>query len=237
MPAPASAWQRGNKRASPQIYPFLFSGHSVATQGLSTDCELKCALAEAIPSQRAEKSIKTAFGSKSLGEVTLNMALGGMRGVPGLLLGTSLLDAEDGIRFRGHTITELQQKLPKACPSGEPLPEGLLWLFLTGNMPSKEQVAGLSAELRKRADIPPQVFKVLKALPARTHPMTQLSCAIMSMQPDSKFARAYENGLRKSALGSTFKVSVVLLDYRVLRLQYTVVLSETEASSNRTKMA
>jgi len=199
VPAPANAWQRGNKRASPQIYPFLFGGHSVAMQGLSTDCELKCALAEAIPSQRDRlKSIKTAFGSKSLGEVTVNMALGGMRGVPGLLWETSLLDAEDGIRFRGHTITELQQKLPKACPSGEPLPEGLLWLFLTGNMPSKEQVVGLSAELRKRADIPPQVFKVLEALPAKTHPMTQLSCAIMSMQPDSKFARAYQNGLRKT---------------------------------------
>ena len=199
VPAPASAWQRGNKRTSPQIYPLLFGGHCVATQGISSDCELKCALAEVIPSlQDRLKSIKAAFGGKSLGEVTVNMALGGMRGVPGLLWETSLLDAEDGIRFRGHTITELQQKLPKAYASGEPLPEGLLWLFLTGNMPSKEQVAGLSAELRKRADIPPQVFKVLKALPARTHPMTQLSCAIMSMQPDSKFARAYENGLSKS---------------------------------------
>ena len=160
-----------------------------------------------------------------------------MRGVPGLLWGTSLLDAEDGIRFRGHTITELQQKLPKACASGEPLPEGLLWLFLTGNMPSKEQVAGLSAELRKRADIPPQVFKVLEALPAKTHPMTQLSCAIMSMQPDSKFARAYENGLSKSDYWdpTSRTPSTVLLDYRVLRLQYTAVLSETEASSTRTQ--
>ena len=153
-----------------------------------------------------------------------------------MLWETSLLDAEDGIRFRGHTITELQQKLPKACPSGEPLPEGLLWLFLTGNMPSKEQVVGLSAELRKRADIPPQVFKVLEALPAKTHPMTQLSCAIMSMQPDSKFARAYQNGLRKRIIGiqPSRILSTVLLDYQVLRLQYTVVLSETEASSKRT---
>ena len=75
VPAPASAWQRGNKRTSPQIYPLLFGGHCVATQGISSDCELKCALAEVIPSlQDRLKSIKAAFGGKSLGEVTVNMS-------------------------------------------------------------------------------------------------------------------------------------------------------------------
>ena len=199
MVVPVNAPQSLSVRASPQLYPLLFGSRCVATQGISADCDLKCAFAEAIPSlQERLKNIKTSFGSKSLGEVTVNMALGGMRGVPGLLWETSLLDAEDGIRFRGHTITELKQKLPKATPSGEPLPEGLLWLLLTGNVPSKQQAVSLSAELQKRAETPPQVFKVLDALPAKTHPMTQLSCAIMAMQPDSKFALAYQNGLHKS---------------------------------------
>jgi len=199
MVVPVNAPQSLSVRASPQLYPLLFGSRCVATQGISADCDLKRAFAEAIPSlQERLKNIKTSFGSKSLGEVTVNMALGGMRGVPGLLWETSLLDAEDGIRFRGHTITDLQQKLPKATPSGEPLPEGLLWLLLTGNIPSKQQAVSLSAELQKRAETPPQVFKVLDALPAKTHPMTQLSCAIMAMQPDSKFALAYQNGLHKS---------------------------------------
>jgi citrate synthase len=152
MVVPVNAPQSLSVRASPQLYPLLFGSRCVATQGISADCDLKCAFAEAIPSlQERLKNIKTSFGSKSLGEVTVNMALGGMRGVPGLLWETSLLDAEDGIRFRGHTITELKQKLPKATPSGEPLPEGLLWLLLTGNVPSKQQAVSLSAGTSKES--------------------------------------------------------------------------------------
>ena len=35
-------------------------------------------------------------------------AIGGMRGIPAMLWETSLLDPEEGIRFRGHTIPELE---------------------------------------------------------------------------------------------------------------------------------
>ena len=40
--------------------------------------------------------------------------MGGMRSVPGLLYETSLLDAEEGIRFRGFTIPDLQAG-PSSC--------------------------------------------------------------------------------------------------------------------------
>lgn len=39
-----------------------------------------------------------------------------------------------GIRFRGLSIPECQKLLPAAKPGGEPLPEGLLWLLLTGKV-------------------------------------------------------------------------------------------------------
>ena len=58
----------------------------------------------------------------------------------GLLWETSLLDPEEGIRFRGYSIPELQAKLPAAKPGGEPLPEGLLWLLLTGRGAQQEDV-------------------------------------------------------------------------------------------------
>jgi citrate synthase len=44
-----------------------------------------------------------------------------------------------GIRFRGHTIPELQKVLPTAKANGEPIPEGLLWLLMTGEVPTKAQ--------------------------------------------------------------------------------------------------
>lgn len=40
--------------------------------------------------------------------------------------------ALQGIRFRGLSIPECQKKLPAAISGGEPLPEGLLWLLVTG---------------------------------------------------------------------------------------------------------
>lgn len=49
-------------------------------------------------------------------------------------------------------------------------------------IPSKDQVIGLSEDLRARSKLPQHVLKVLDALPQGTHPMTQLSTAVMSLQ-------------------------------------------------------
>ncbi|XP_073278839.1 citrate synthase, mitochondrial-like isoform X1 [Primulina huaijiensis] len=76
--------------------------------------------------------LKKEYGKVPLGDITVDMVLGGMRGMTGLLWETSLLDPEEGIRFRGMSIPECQNVLPAAKPGGEPLPEGLLWLLLTG---------------------------------------------------------------------------------------------------------
>jgi hypothetical protein len=88
----------------------------------------------------------------------------------------------------------LQKHLPKAPGGSQPLPEGLLWLLLTGQMPSESQVAGLSKDLLARSEIPTHVHSMLKSLPKGTHPMTQFSIAIMALQSESLFARAYQDG-------------------------------------------
>lgn len=51
-----------------------------------------------------------------------------------MLWETSLLDADEGIHFRGYSIPAIQAKLPAAIPGGQPLPEGLMWLLLTGDV-------------------------------------------------------------------------------------------------------
>ena len=65
---------------------------------------------------------------------------GGMRGMKGLVTETSVLDPEEGIRFRGYSIPECQKLLPRAPGGEEPLPEGLFWLLLTGEVPTEAQV-------------------------------------------------------------------------------------------------
>src|ERR1022692_5326178 len=86
------------------------------------------------------KELLKEHGEKVIGEVTLSQIYQGMRGITGLVTETSLLDSKEGIRFRGYSIPELQEKLPKAPKGTEPLPEGLFHLMLLGELPSEDDV-------------------------------------------------------------------------------------------------
>lgn len=137
-------------------------------------------------------------GEKIVGEVSLKQVYGGMRGVKSMVWDTSSLDAHEGIRFRGFNIPQLREKLPKVEGGKEPLPEGLFWLMLVGELPTKEQVDWLTDEWEKRSAVPAHTFAVLDALSPDTHPMTQLSIGIVSMQSESVFAKRYAEGMSKS---------------------------------------
>ena len=63
-----------------------------------------------------------------------------MRGIKGLVYETSVLDPNEGIRFRGKTIEDCQAHLPRAKGGEEPLPEGLFWLLATSKVPTQQQV-------------------------------------------------------------------------------------------------
>src|ERR1700750_2231095 len=84
------------------------------------------------------KELLKEHGNKKIGEVALAQIYQGMRGITGLVSETSLLDAQDGIRFRGYSIPELDEKLPKAPTGTEPLPEGIFYLMLIGELPTEE---------------------------------------------------------------------------------------------------
>lgn len=148
--------------------------------------------------QSAEiKKLIAEHGEVSLGEVTIAQAYQGMRGIPGLITETSLLDSNEGIRFRGYSIPELREKLPKADGGQEPCPEGLFYLMLVGQIPSDEDAGHISAVWARRSHVPNHVFQVIEALPITTHPMTQFCAAVLALQTESKFAKAYNEGISK----------------------------------------
>ncbi len=136
-------------------------------------------------------------GNDKIGEVTLAQIYQGMRGITGLVTETSLLDAQEGIRFRGYSIPELQQRLPKAQGGTEPLPEGLFHLMLLGELPTDDDVHEITANWQRRSHVPNHVFAAIEALPKDSHPMTQFVVAIMALQTESKFAAKYSKGLNK----------------------------------------
>jgi citrate synthase len=143
------------------------------------------------------KQLLKDHGSKVIGEVTLSQVYQGMRGITGLVTETSLLDANEGIRFRGYSIPELKNKLPKINGGDEPLPEALFYLMLIGELPTKEETDNITATLQRRSHVPNYVFDSIEALPVSSHPMTQFVVAIMALQNGSNFAKAYANGLNK----------------------------------------
>lgn len=165
---------------------------------VSTSTDLKEIISAQIPEKQKEiLEFRKKHGSAKIGEVTVDMAYGGMRGIKGMVWEPSVLDPEEGIRFRGYSIPECQKLLPKAQGGQEPLPEGLFWLLVTGNIPTDQQVNALSKEWAKRADLPQHVVNLLDQLPSNVHPMSQLSAAITVLNTESKFAKAYSEGVNK----------------------------------------
>lgn len=142
------------------------------------------------------KAMLKEHGDMKLDEVKLRQAFGGARGIKMMIWETSQLDAYEGIRFRGYSIPQLQELLP-SDEQGEPLPEGLFWLMLVGDIPTQEEVEWLSNQFSVRATVPAHTFAMLDSLPTDTHPMTQFILAITSMQTGSVFAQRYAEGMSK----------------------------------------
>ena len=160
---------------------------------------LKKKLAHRISIVREEvQAVLAHHGEQAVSEVTVAQAYGGMRGVKCLVTETSEVDPYEGIRFRGYNIPEIREKLPKAPGAEQPLPEGLFCLLLTGEMPSSEEVAEISADWRREETLPDYVKDALDAMPADTHPMTQFSMGILALQRESIFASRYKEGMAKT---------------------------------------
>lgn len=116
----------------------------------------------------------------------------------GLICETSLLDSEEGIRFRGYSIPELQKQLPRIPNGEEPLPEGLFWLLVTGEIPTVEQANAISREWAIRSALPEHVEEMISKFPKNLHTMAQFVSAVSALSSESSFARAYSEGVHKS---------------------------------------
>lgn len=152
----------------------------------------------AVPRAESLKKMVQEHGTKVIQEVTLEQVISGMKGIVALLTDTSKLDPAEGIRFRGYSIPELRSHLPKISQDGEPLPEGLFYLMLIGELPTQKDVDFISRDWARRAqNIPDHAFKVIDALPKSAHPMIQFNTAILAMSTQSHFRKAYMDGMDK----------------------------------------
>jgi citrate synthase len=148
---------------------------------------LKEKLAEQIPQLRQERQ-SLAKSDKVISQVTVEQAIGGMRGIKGLVCDTSVVEPDTGLVIRNRPIMELKDRLP----------EEIFWLLITGELPSPEELALFQKELKASGEVPEYVWKVLKAMPKTSHPMAMLDTAILSMENESLFRKRYDEGMPKS---------------------------------------
>ena len=134
------------------------------------------------------------FASVIIDKVDIGQCIGGARDIRSLVTDISYLDPQEGIRFRGKTIPETFEALPKAAGSEYPTVESFWYFLLTGEVPNAEQVSAVEAEFKTRQVVPEYVFTALRALPRDSHPMVMLSVGILALQKDSKFAAFYNSG-------------------------------------------
>ena len=159
---------------------------------------LKDTLYEKIQAWRPRiKKLLDEHGEVVVDTVTISKLIGGMRDLKCLVTDISYLDPNEGILYRNYTLPELFKKLPRPKGSEMPYVEGVIYLLLTGDMPTMENVTEVLDELKKRRIIPRYIMELIEAFPKGTHPMTIFSASILAMHRESFFARKYDAGIHK----------------------------------------
>jgi citrate synthase len=143
------------------------------------------------------KTLVKEHGETVIDQVTIGQVYGGMRDIKSMVTDISFVDPATGIKFRGMSIPEVLEKLPKPDGAAIPYVGGLFYLLLLGEIPTKVQAEEVEAEWAKRSEVPVHVFDMLRAMPKDTHPMVLSSQAVLALQSGSKFAKAYHSGVKK----------------------------------------
>ncbi len=174
---------------------------------------LKQTLSEKIDKQRPRtKKLLKEYGDVVVDQVTIAQVIGGMRGLKSLVTDISYLDADEGIRYRGYTLEEVIEGLPKPKGGDMPYVEGLFYLLLTGDFPNQEEVMQVVDEFSKRRIVPRYVYEVIDSFPCCSHPMAIFSTAILTLNRESVFNRQYHAGLnKKDYWEATYEDSLNLL--------------------------
>lgn len=160
--------------------------------------KLKQKLQAKIPEQRERVgNLIKEHGQVKIDEVKMFQIYGGMRGLKSLTTDISYLDPNEGIRFRGYTIPECLEKLPKPNGAEMPYVEGHFYLLLTGEIPNKEDIDSVVEEFSGRSKVPQYVFEMLRAMPKDSHPMAMFTASVMALQKESVFVPRYNAGMSK----------------------------------------
>lgn len=146
-------------------------------------------LEQKIPNWREDvRTLIYDSGSSVISEVSLKQAYGGMRGVKGLVCDTSSVSEDTGLIIRGIPLLDII----------EILPEEVLYLLLTGDLPDKDALSELQSNLQEHAVVPDYIWTILRNMPNDSHPMAMFNTAVLAMEKESVFRSYYDKGMNKN---------------------------------------
>ena len=120
------------------------------------------------------------YGKTKVADVTVAQIAGGMRGIPGMLYETSKLHPTEGIEYRGMDLFKIRELAPRTVEGGQPIPEGVLWLLMTGEFPNEQEITAFKEDMHVRGQLTAEQEALIRALPKNMHPMTQLSAGVLA---------------------------------------------------------
>ena len=147
--------------------------------------------------QRVSKLVSES-GDVVVDRVTVSQIYGGMRNIKGLVTDISYVDPVEGIRFRGYTIPEVIEMLPKPEGAEMPYVGGLYYLLLVGEIPTPEDA--LDVERTGRSAVKSQNMCLTFCVNALRYPPNDdvLYCHPGFAERVS-FRRSLPAGIRKDA--------------------------------------
>ena len=146
-------------------------------------------LEQKIPNWREDvRTLISDSGSSVISEVSLKQAYGGMRGVKGLVCDTSSVSEDTGLIIRGIPLLDII----------EILPEEVLYLLLTGDLPDTDALSALQSNLQEHAVVPDYIWTILRNMPNDSHPMAMFNTAVLAMEKESVFRSYYDKGMNKN---------------------------------------
>ncbi|KAK2580102.1 hypothetical protein KPH14_012380 [Odynerus spinipes] len=191
------------------------------TRGVpSTSTNLKEALCEKIPVHYdLLRNFRREHGQSVISRITVDDMYDGLRGVNTMVRETSENDPKYGVRYRGLTIPEILNLLPRHGTS--PSVEAVFWLLLTGDVPTREQTASLINDWASRRQRRKEwwsggnggiVGSVLQNLPDNVTPLGRLSIALTALDAGKHTKKAVKDGaLNHTYWEHTYEDSMELL--------------------------
>ena len=134
----------------------------------------------------------TDYAKVSIHDIKVENVMNGMRGLPAILWEVSQTD-ENGVRYHGKSLRELEEMCPKWKSSEQVSPEALAWFLYTAEIPTRAQLDNFVADLMRRAELPEDVKKFCDAISVQLPPTTHMMMSLAVLSRHSKFAAALDS--------------------------------------------